>query len=69
VTEVNRLGLGTGADMHLYVSLCVMNPTGVFFDQSVRHANAGELRPGSWHWPGGTPEGGEEPCAGSARIR
>lgn len=31
------------------VSLCVMNPTGLFFNQSVPYS--GDNQPGTWHWP------------------
>jgi hypothetical protein len=30
-------------------SLCVMNPTGLFFNRHVPY-DAGK-RPGTWHWP------------------
>jgi len=29
------------------VSLCVLNPTGMFFNANVRRDDA----PGTWHWP------------------
>lgn len=32
------------------VSLCIMNPTGLFFQTSIIEDPAGE-KPGSWHWP------------------
>lgn len=31
------------------VSLCVLNPTGVFFNDHVAHSDA--PKGGSWHWP------------------
>lgn len=31
------------------VSLCVMNPTGFFFNQHLRFSS--ENLPGTWHWP------------------
>lgn len=33
------------------VSLCILNPTGVFFAQKVPHFEAEEHMPGSWHFP------------------
>lgn len=30
------------------IGLCVLNPTGVFFDQGIPYD---ESTPGSWHWP------------------
>lgn len=39
------------------VSLCVLNPGGVFFDQSVPYVDRGPIGEGavpvggSWHWP------------------
>lgn len=31
------------------ISLCVINPTGLFFNVSVTFDEAG--KPGTWHWP------------------
>lgn len=33
------------------VSLCVLNPTGMFFSQDLPHADAKEMKGGTWHWP------------------
>jgi len=33
------------------VSLCVMNPEGLFFNQVVRYHDEDPLRGGTWHWP------------------
>ncbi|ASR85303.1 hypothetical protein SEA_CAIN_3 [Mycobacterium phage Cain] len=33
------------------VSLCVLNPTGLFFNESVRHAEGDAPTPGCWNWP------------------
>lgn len=33
-----------------YVDLCVLNPTGLFFNQHVRHSEQ-EFDGGTWHWP------------------
>lgn len=45
------------------VGLCVMNPTGFFFNRGVKHDEGdpgGGLRPiragGTWHWPEREPE-------------
>jgi hypothetical protein len=32
------------------VSLCIMNPTGLFFTQRVSYDPTAQ-RPGTWHWP------------------
>lgn len=32
------------------VSLAVLNPTGLFFHEATRHAEAGKPG-GTWHWP------------------
>jgi hypothetical protein len=32
------------------VSLCILNPTGLFFATSVMQDETAE-RPGTWHWP------------------
>jgi hypothetical protein len=32
------------------VSLCVLNPTGQFFNVRIEHDPTAE-RPGTWHWP------------------
>lgn len=33
-----------------YASLAVLNPTGLFFDDTIPHDE--QLVPGTWHWPG-----------------
>lgn len=42
---VTETGTGDGQP----VSLCVMNPTGFFFNQDIRRDAA--LGGGTWHWP------------------
>lgn len=32
-----------------HVSLCILNPTGMYFNQSVEYS--AEEKPGTWHWP------------------
>lgn len=44
VTQVNDDGT---------VGLCILNPTGMFFTPSVRHAEPPE--PGCWSWPPRSP--------------
>lgn len=34
-----------------FVSLCVLNPTGLFFNENVRHAPDDKPAPGCWNWP------------------
>ena len=45
-------GAGTLADLNgpEEVDLCVLNPTGLFFNQKCRHSE-GQRPGGSWHWP------------------
>lgn len=33
-----------------YASLCILNPTGMFYSPSVRHDEE-KKAPGTWHWP------------------
>lgn len=33
------------------VSLCVLNPTGMFFSQDLPYADPREMKGGTWHWP------------------
>jgi hypothetical protein len=46
VTEVDRDGAGEAIGS---VGLCVLNPTGQFFNRSIPYS--AEKKPGSWHWP------------------
>lgn len=49
ITEVTSLG-GTDGITPPRASLCVLNPTGQFFNQNVAHSE--EMRVGgTWHWP------------------
>jgi hypothetical protein len=34
-----------------HVSLCVLNPEGMFFKKSVLEGNDEERKGGTWHWP------------------
>lgn len=33
------------------VGLCVLNPTGLFFNQKVSRDDSEQPRGGTWHWP------------------
>lgn len=37
-------------DSNGVVSLCVLNPTGMFFNQHLRYSE-NTHQPGTWHWP------------------
>ena len=50
VTEVPAL-LSEGPDDGSTVGLCVLNPTGQFFNRAVPYDGAGEPEGGTWHWP------------------
>ena len=68
---VTAVQMGGGTILPETVSLCVMNPSGVFFDQDVRYHEGEPLKPGesrrdlcggrdyaggTWHWPAREPE-------------
>lgn len=46
ITEVDQNGVGDVVDA---VGVCVMNPTGLFFNRHIPYDP--EKRPGTWHWP------------------
>jgi hypothetical protein len=48
ITALDNYGIGRFVD-NPEVSLCVMNPTGLFFNQQVPYDAEG--KPGTWHWP------------------
>jgi hypothetical protein len=50
VTRVDGHRPGTPHAELPEVSLCVLNPTGQFFNEHVRH-DGGTARGGTWHWP------------------
>lgn len=51
ITAVDTYQDGDLGHLHIgHVSLCVLNPTGQFFNLHVRHDETGK-RPGTWHWP------------------
>jgi hypothetical protein len=47
ITALDNVGIGRYVE-HPEVSLCVLNPTGIFFNQCVPYDP--ELRPGTWHY-------------------
>lgn len=55
ITEVDTLLTGEGIltinedGQILSVGLCVLNPTGQFFNRHVPYAE--DKQPGTWHWP------------------
>ncbi|RYF60306.1 MAG: hypothetical protein EOO27_06340 [Comamonadaceae bacterium] len=49
ITEVRYAQLTPGSDPEQVVGLCVLNPTGQFFNQNVPFAE--EPTPGHWNWP------------------
>jgi hypothetical protein len=49
VTEVGTEGTSYGV-----TSLCVLNPTGIFFDESVPQDESNVMVDGVRHWQGGT---------------
>lgn len=48
-----RAAIVTAVDNIGYVDLCVLNPTGFFFNRGVHHHAGGEIgyKGGTWHWP------------------
>lgn len=55
ITEVPTLRMG-GDDVVIdpegtvtTVSICVLNPTGLFFNRGVQYG--ADHKPGTWHWP------------------
>ena len=52
ITEVdNRAGLGDDDPPGTYVSLCVLNPSGLFFNRHIPYDGGSPPLPGTWHWP------------------
>lgn len=47
--SVPRAAIVTQVHSDECVSLCVLNPTGQFFNQSVNYS--AEPKPGCWNWP------------------
>jgi hypothetical protein len=57
ITEVLDGGPGIGIDS---ISLCVLNPTGMYFQRRVAFDSTGQT-PGTWHWPEYVPPREERP--------
>jgi hypothetical protein len=52
--SAHRAAIITEVHTPTCVNLCVLNPTGMFFNTSVQFADVGDMiddTPGSWHWP------------------
>lgn len=54
ITETNAVVPGTTIQLgpdgkQLSVGLCVLNPTGQFFNRGIKYDEA--KAPGTWHWP------------------
>jgi hypothetical protein len=54
-TSECRAAIVTMVHTNSNVDLCVVNPTGLFFNTSVKQ-DPEEMRPGTWHWPEIIPE-------------
>lgn len=46
ITEVDP----AADDINQYVALCVLNPTGMFFNEDCEHDETSK-HGGTWHWP------------------
>lgn len=46
ITQVNSSVNGSET-----ISLCVLNPEGMFFNTIVFYHDEKEMEPGTWHWP------------------
>lgn len=59
ITAVDDYQDGSDSAVHIgHVSLCVLNPTGMFFNTAVLHEERDDIDPdpadrtgGTWHWP------------------
>lgn len=49
ITRLDNVGLGQW-DVKPEVSLCVLNPTGMFFDEHIPFDSDPDPKPGTWHW-------------------
>ena len=47
----HRAAIITAVGEDYLVSLCILNPTGLFFTPGVRLDERAEPAPGTWHWP------------------
>lgn len=55
---VHRAAIITQVNNETNVGLCILNPTGQFFNTSVQHDQK-DKAPGTWHWIEGTREATE----------
>lgn len=46
-----RAAIVTAIGQNGFVSLCVLNPTGMFFNEAIDHDDSAEPKGGTWHWP------------------
>lgn len=46
-----RAAIVTDAGDGFSISVCVLNPQGMFFDVLVPQAENGRVTGGTWHWP------------------
>lgn len=49
ITTVENWHKGFAGITNIYVGLCILNPTGMFFNEHVPFAE--EPTPGHWNWP------------------
>lgn len=49
ITQLDNVGLTEPFISSPEVSLCVLNPTGVFFNSEIPYDL--DQKPGTWHWP------------------
>lgn len=49
ITRLDNIGLGDYRD-HPEVSVCILNPTGIYFATEVGYDESGKIS-GTWHWP------------------
>lgn len=49
ITQLDNVGIGPFVDTP-EVSLCVINPTGVFFKDRIPYDASAQPKPGTWHW-------------------
>jgi hypothetical protein len=50
-TSQCRAAIVTAADDEEVISLCVLNPTGLFFNEDCDHDESPDRIGGTWHWP------------------
>lgn len=51
ITAVDEYQASADGEFVGHVSLCVLNPEGMFFNKSVLHRDAEAMKGGTWHWP------------------